>query len=464
MKLWQKIYMTALLLFLPVLNVGLFMGARRIFDYNIEAAKDQASDEVHMLCHTIVRDIESLPGVQQLREGIVEEVSQTYIDYMAAKDSSVTVEISYVDVSEDVTMGQQLIQVYMGGDSPILYVTELLETPYEGYQLYYTKPLDDFYQLWEDLKTVFMVISLSCSIVLALILYLLLYELTYPLFRLSTEVERMRRGEPWQPVEVEGKDDIALLTERFNEMAEEIQAQLGQLQKENEIKQQLVDDVAHELRTPLTAIYGYAEYLEKARCSEEERLEALEYIMMESKRLSHMGQELLTMAIFREDELNREEIDADGFVKDISNMLEGTLRERRIRLQKNVGVKSFVGDRGMLICLVRNLIENAARASESGSTIQLYIWEEKDSVCLAVQDHGIGMEEQELERITDAFYRVDKARSRSNGGAGIGLSLCELIVRKHGGIMEFESQVGVGTTVTVTLPVSLPKEVDEDEI
>ncbi|MCD8325234.1 MAG: HAMP domain-containing histidine kinase [Lachnospiraceae bacterium] len=459
MKLWQKIYMTALLLFLPVLDVGLFMGARMVFDYNIEAAKNQASDEVHMLCHTIVRDIESLPGVQQLREGIVEEVSQTYINYMTDKDSSVTVEIRYVDVSENVTMGQQLLQVYMGGDSPILYVTELLETPYEGYQLYYTKPLDDFYQLWENLKTVFMVISLSCSVVLALILYLLLYEMTYPLNRLSTEVERMRRGEPWQPVEVEGKDDIALLTDRFNEMAAEIQTQLEKLQKENEIKQQLVDDVAHELRTPLTSIYGYAEYLEKAHCSEEERLDALEYIMMESKRLSHMGQELLTMAIYREDELNREEIDADGFVKDITSMLEGTLHEQRLRLQRSVGVISFMGDRAMLICLVRNLIENAARASESGSAIQLYIWEEEDCVCLAVQDHGIGMEEQELDHITDAFYRVDKARSRSNGGAGIGLSLCALIVKKHGGVMEFESEVGVGTTVTVTLP----KEVDRDD-
>ncbi|MCD7806915.1 MAG: HAMP domain-containing histidine kinase [Lachnospiraceae bacterium] len=459
MKLWQKIYMTALLLFLPVLDVGLFMGARMVFDYNIEAAKDQASDEVHMLCHTIVRDIESLPGVQQLREGIVEEVSQTYINYMSDKDSSVTVEIRYVDVSEDVTMGQQLLQVYMGGDSPILYVTELLETPYEGYQLYYTKPLDDFYQLWDNLKTVFMVISLSCSVVLALILYLLLYEMTYPLHRLSMEVERMRRGEPWQPVEVEGKDDIALLTDRFNEMAAEIQTQLEKLQKENEIKQQLVDDVAHELRTPLTSIYGYAEYLEKARCSEEERLEALEYIMMESKRLSHMGQELLTMAIYREDELNREEIDADGFVRDLSSMLEGTLHERRLRLQRSVGIKTFMGDRAMLICLARNLIENAARASESGSTIQFYIWEEGDNVCLAVQDHGIGMEEQELERITDAFYRVDKARSRSNGGAGIGLSLCALIVRKHAGTMEFESQPDVGTTVTVTLPKEIKNEV-----
>ena len=86
----------------------------------------------------------------------------------------------------------------------------------------------------------------------------------------------------------------------------------------------------------------------------------------------------------------------------------------------------------MLVCLLRNLIENAARASESGSRIWIIMKKVKESLMIQVKDEGIGMEQHELDRITDAFYRVDKARSRSNGGAGIGLSLCALIVKKHG--------------------------------
>jgi signal transduction histidine kinase len=87
--------------------------------------------------------------------------------------------------------------------------------------------------------------------------------------------------------------------------------------------------------------------------------------------------------------------------------------------------------------------------------------QKKDKVRIAVKDEGIGMEKHELERITDAFYRVDKARSRSNGGAGIGLNLCDLIVKKHNGTMEFESELGKGTSVTVLLPLKV--EVAEDE-
>ncbi len=457
MRLWQKIYITALLLFLPVLNVGLFMGARMIFNYNMEMAKSQASDEVHLLSLTIVKHIESLSFFEQQNDDIVYSVAKIYVDYVESKDANATLEIHYVGEKTDLQMGQQDVAVYDAGNYPEIRILELLEAPYESYQLYYFKPLDDFHGLWQSLKLVFGIISLCCSGVLAVVLYLLLYEMTTPLQRLSKSVNQMRNGESWQPVEVEGHDDISDLTKSFNEMGEEIEAQFAQLQRESKTKQQLVDDLAHEMRTPLTAIYGYAEYLQRVACSEEEKIDALDYIMSESKRLSHMGQELLTMAIFREDEVSSEEINSENLCKDISAMLEATLHEKRLKLIKKIKCFSFEGDRAMLVCLLRNLIENAARASESGSRIWLSMQEQEEQVCIQVKDEGIGMEPHELERITDAFYRVDKARSRSNGGAGIGLNLCDLIVKKHMGSMQFESTPNKGTVVTVLLPKKIAR-------
>lgn len=458
MRLWQRIYIIALLLFLPVLNVGLFMGARMIFNYNMDMTKRQASDEVHLLSRTIVKDIESLDFLQQQDDFIVYRVAEPYVDYITNKDSNATLEVHYVGEKTSLQMGQQDISIYDTGEYPEIRVLELLEAPYENYQLFYFKPLDDFYNLWQSLKLVFGIISLCCSGVLAVALYLLLYEMTVPLQRLTQSVKQMQKGEPWQAVEVEGHDDIADLTRSFNEMGEEIECQMEQLQRESKTKQQLVDDLAHEMRTPLTAIYGYAEYLQKAPYTEEEKLDALDYIMSESKRLSHMGQELLTMAIYREDEINAEMIDGGSLGKDISNLLENTLREKRLRLKKSIAPICFEGDRAMIVCLVRNLIENAARASDSGARIWLTIDKlDEKTVYLRVKDEGIGMEEQVLERITDAFYRVDKARSRSNGGAGIGLNLCDLIVKKHSGTMQFESAPKQGTTVTVLLPLRIER-------
>ena len=458
MRLWQRIYLIALLLFLPVLHVGLFMGARMIFNYNMEMTKSQASDEVHLLSRTIVKDIESLDFKEQMDEYIVYRVTEPYVDYIKNKDSNATLEVHFIGEKTSLQMGQQDISIYDTGDYPEIRVLELLEAPYESYQLFYFKPLDDFYDLWQSLKLVFGIISLCCSGVLAVVLYLLLYEMTTPLQRLTQSVKRMQKGESWQEVEVEGHDDIADLTRSFNEMGAEIESQMTQLQRESKTKQQLVDDLAHELRTPLTAIYGYAEYLQKAPYSEEEKIDALDYIMSESKRLSHMGQELLTMAIFREDDVNAELIDSESLAKDVTNLMQNSLQEKRLKLKKNIRPVQFEGDKAMIVCLLRNLIENAARASDSGARIWLTIDKlDEKTVYMRIKDEGIGMEAGDLERITDAFYRVDKARSRSNGGAGIGLNLCDLIVKKHAGTMQFESTPNQGTTVTVLLPMQIER-------
>lgn len=455
MKLWQKIYITTLLVFLPVLNIGLFMGARLVFNYNLENVKKQASDEVHLLSHTIVTHVESLDYQQQLSDTIVYEVGATYVNYITNKDESTSMELHMIGESIDMQMGVQRIDIYSDGEYPVLRILELLEAPYETYQLQYFKTLTDFYNLWQTLKLVFAVISFCCSIVLAIVLYQLLFEMTGPLQRLSESVERMRENGKWQPVEVQGEDDIAELTHSFNQMGAEIEAHIRQLQKESNTKQQLVDDLAHEMRTPLTAIYGYAEYLQKAPYTEEEKLDALEYIMSESKRLSNMGQELLRLAVYREDDINMEKLETQELVKNVSAMLSNTLHEKRLRLICDVKKCSFEGDKSMLICLLRNLIENAARASESGSKIWLTVHKTGDRIRFCIRDEGIGMQAHELEHIKDAFYRVDKARSRFNGGAGIGLNLCDLIVTKHNGSMEFESEPGKGTIVTVLLPVTV---------
>ena len=139
-------------------------------------------------------------------------------------------------------------------------------------------------------------------------------------------------------------------------------------------------------------------------------------------------------------------------------MLQGTLREKRLKLIKSIMPVNFEGDRAMIVCLLRNLIENAARASDSGARIWLTMDKlDEKTIYMRIKDEGIGMEAHDLERITDAFYRVDKARSRSNGGAGIGLNLCDLIVKKHSGTMQFESVPKQGTTVTVLLPVQIER-------
>ena len=344
---------------------------------------------------------------------------------------------------------------------PIVTVEQLLQAPYESYRLYYEMPLDGFYKLWQTLKIVFIVISFGCSIILAISLYWLLSEMAYPLAILTEGIVEMKKTGTWTPIEVQGDDDIAELTTSFNDMGLEIETQMLQLVKESEIKQQLVDDLAHELRTPLTAIHGYAEYLQIAPCTEEEKIEALDYIINESKRLSNMGQTLLTMAIYREDSITMDIVSSEEIIKNVLITLEKNIFDKQIKVKNKVKNISFNGDKTMLICLFRNLIENAIRASELKKNIWLNIAVDNEFIKFYIRDEGIGIKKDELTRITDAFYRVDKARSSENGGVGIGLSLCLLIVERHNGTLEFESKYQKGTTVIVTLPLNQSNEEEE---
>ena len=103
--------------------------------------------------------------------------------------------------------------------------------------------------------------------------------------------------------------------------------------------------------------------------------------------------------------------------------------------------------------LLRNIFENAFRATEEYGKINTYVYETENETVFKVEDNGCGMNQEEIEKIKEPFYRVDKSRSRKQGGTGLGVSLCQKIVEKHDGTLEYSSQKGVGTTVTVRIPL-----------
>jgi signal transduction histidine kinase len=429
------------------------MGARMIFNYNMDMALNQASDEVHLLSHTIVKDIESLPFYEQMDDNIVYRVGVPYINYISSKDPNAVLEIRYVCEKGELQMGVQEATVYDAGSYPEIRVLELLEAPYEAYMLNYREPLDDFYSLWQSLKWVFAFISLCCSFVLAAVLYFLLYEMTAPLQRLSESVKLMHRGEPWKEVTVQGYDDIAELTKSFNEMGHEIDAQLLQLQKESTTKQQLVDDLAHEMRTPLTSIHGYAEYLLNAAVDEEERIDALLCIMSESERLGKLSQSLLDISYANNAPIVKTSVAVEDIFDSIEKRFEMKVSSLGVELSMKTDAAHVNGDGALLELLFSNLTDNAIKACRDSQIKKVSVVMTEDVGCavLTVKDTGRGMTEDEIHHITEPFYRTDRARSRADGGAGLGLALCRRIVDAHSGEMEFSSKLGEGTTVTVIL-------------
>ena len=208
---------------------------------------------------------------------------------------------------------------------------------------------------------------------------------------------------------------------------------------------------AHELKTPMTSIIGFADLLRQGDLDEQTRMMAAEYIYSEGHRLEKLSFKLLDLILLKKDALVMRRVQLSGYLEEIEKAMAPNLKKKNIRLVCRAEQRKVVFEPDLVKSLLYNLIDNASKAMDDGGIIAVKAIAIPGGCQFHVADNGRGMEEKELNRITEAFYRVDKSRSRAQGGAGLGLSLCKQIVELHNGTMQYESRVGTGTQVTVTL-------------
>ena len=445
MKVWQKVYLTTLVVFLIMLNAGLLLAAHYIYEHNVEIEKLQCERESYFLEQNLEHDFSILEKNGRMQESVIEAVVAGYQNYYQSQN--IYIELKQMS-SEGMSARSWAVQ---GGKYIYVQVERNFAQPYSQYTLIYQKELVDFEETWALIQMTFVLISMVLSLLLCVILFFMMHRTFKPLERLNASVAEISQGNYEQHVSYKGEDEISELAQNINRMADTIQNQISILESENNKKQQLMDNLAHELRTPLTSIYGYAELLQRGRITEDEMYEGLHYIMRESKRLNKMSEEMLSMRLLEKEEVEYGRISIEAVSEHIRHMLAGKLEEKKLQLVEQHEAQQFLGEEYLYVVLFRNLLENAIRASHEGSKI---LWKSRcldGKYCFEIEDYGIGMEEAEIEKITDAFYRVDKGRARAEGGAGLGLSIVKIIVDKLDGEIVFASEKGKGTKVTVIL-------------
>jgi len=216
-------------------------------------------------------------------------------------------------------------------------------------------------------------------------------------------------------------------------------------------------DASHELRLPITAIKGEAEIILEKERSPEEYQSVLGSMLEEMDRLSQIIKQLLTLT--RSDSkkygLNKENIDMVGFFNNIIEFYRALAESENIHLSFSSAETDavFLGDRFKLQELFSNLIENAIKYTHAEGTIKLELMKEQNAYKVVVIDTGIGIPEEEQEKIFDRFYRVDKARSRKYGGSGLGLSISKMIINAHNGQIYVNSIPDQGSSFNVILPI-----------
>ncbi len=230
---------------------------------------------------------------------------------------------------------------------------------------------------------------------------------------------------------------------------------ITEIKKLERIKKDFVVNVSHELRTPLTAIKGFVETLEEEVT--EEGKHYLDIVRRNTDRLINIVSDLLLLSELEEqEELQIEKIDLKTLAQNVLHMFDHRLKEKGLTLSFEAaeGLPGIQGDPFKLEQMFVNLMDNAVKYTEKGGIV-LSLQSMDGRVSVKVSDTGISIPKQDLPRIFERFYVVDKSRSRRIGGTGLGLSIVKHIVLLHNGTIDVQSSEGVGTTVTVTLPTDL---------
>ncbi|MGI9861259.1 ATP-binding protein [Moorella naiadis] len=245
-----------------------------------------------------------------------------------------------------------------------------------------------------------------------------------------------------------GNDEVGRLVATLDEM-------LDRLDRAFQRQRQFTADASHELRTPLAVIRSQAEAVLQRRHSPGEYRQALEVIRDQTEWMGNLVAKLLILARSddSQEQLEREPLDLGDLVAGVTAEFQGMAADKGLLLKTRIKDQlSIQGDQTRLTQLLANLVENAIKYTPAGEVI-ITLERSGREALLQIQDTGVGIPAEHLPHIFERFYRVDKARSRAEGGFGLGLAICDWIARAHGGRITVESTLGRGTTFKVRLPL-----------
>jgi len=299
-------------------------------------------------------------------------------------------------------------------------------------------------------------VFITVVILAAALSWLLSFLMTLPLRRLSRVTRTIASGDLSCRAALSGKDEIGVLATDFNNMADRLEQNINEMKDTMRRQEEFMGGLAHELKTPMTSIIGYADLLRGHSLSDNDKMDAANYIFMEGRRLEVLSLKLLDLIVMKKRDFTFLPTKIGDIIKDAEVLLQPVLDKRDVRMSHDCDDGECMIEPDLFMSLLLNLVDNARKAIEGAGEIFVQS-RTADGYCnIRVSDTGRGIPGEELAKIKDAFYRVDKSRSRAQGGVGLGLRLCDEIVAVHNGEISFESELGVGTTVTIKLPGENP--------
>ena len=299
--------------------------------------------------------------------------------------------------------------------------------------------------------------AITTLIIALTIAYFASRSITSPIRDMQEIAQRISRGDFSKKIKIRSKDELGDLARSLNTMSEELQQKIDNLRRMDRMRTDFVANVSHELKTPLTLIKGYIETLEDRAIDDKEKARKFISIIKEhAERLGNIIDDLLSLSELElsKDSIEKTDFDLKNLIDEVALGFGHALDTKKQSLGIDVQGDGFriKADRDRIEQLFVNLIDNAVKYTKETGRILVSLAEQRDTITVTVEDNGIGIPKEHLDRVFERFYRVDKARSRQLGGTGLGLGIAKHIVLAHKGEIHIESEFNKGTKVSVTLP------------
>jgi signal transduction histidine kinase len=295
------------------------------------------------------------------------------------------------------------------------------------------------------------------ALVTALIItFFLTQRISAPIHAISLAATRLGKGDFSQRVNFKGKDEVGKLVSTFNSMADGLMTMTHDLVQTKQLQQNLVADVAHELRTPVSSIRAYMEAMQDGLL--EPTKENLNSIHEDITLLSRLINDLQVLAQADANELDLiyQPENIATIITKVAEFIQPQSKTKGLTLKVNLPfvLPPVEIDALRISQVLRNLLDNAIAHTQNGGEIEFDAISYDNFIEVTVSDNGEGIAETDLPNIFERFYRVDKSRTRSTGGSGLGLTIAKRLIEAHGGEIKVQSELGKGSRFTFTIPLS----------
>lgn len=470
MKVWKKIFLYCTLLTISLISLASIIIIEKIHNNNLNILISEVIVNERNLINSFYLSYDT-NAINSREEYIKSEFFNLILkNYIYKNDSNIkNIEIlnenNEVITSlnkDNIEINSELLDVDTSkynfiittlNKEKVVTVSSRFKLGNKSYKIILTKSINYAYETTRSNCKLFFMLDIFITVLLVVGMYIISKHITKPIVKLANLSIDIANGEYNKRANyTKSKDEIGVLSQNFNVMMEVLENKIEELENVNSEKERFINNFTHEIKTPITSIIGYSELLLKSNIDEDLKRKSLEYINNEGRRLEKLSSSLMKLILLKGSNTEISLISLKDCVYNAINSLRYKIENKGINLHIKMNEKRIMADKELMTTLFINFIDNAIKACNNNGNISIYDEYEKEEVYLLyIKDDGIGISNEELNKIIEPFYMVDKSRGKANNGLGLGLSICSEICKVHKIGFNINSEVNRGTTIILTI-------------